>query len=117
MKVPIMTLALSSLTCLSFGVEFEVQMPNEDILRERLATVGETRLAEETSIIAELAGVKKDHTEIFNIIEKSMYAYAAKSTWGEVCGSFFTAKPELVRALLQDYPQALQELKSSGKIW
>lgn len=116
MKIILMTLVLSSITCLSFGVL--VKMPSADILRERLAEVRESCLANKTTILSDLADVEKEHEEIWEIIEKSMHDYASTKSFDEMCkGGFFSGKPRIVKILLQDYPQAVEELRKSKKIW
>lgn len=106
-------LVLCSINFLSFAVL--VKMPNGEIINKRLNEIGFEHFADNTGIADELADKELQANQIVTILKNSFHEYAKHMPRPELTvAQMEIDKPYILEALLQNSPEALQELEKQG---
>jgi hypothetical protein len=106
-----------------FGVSFSchavlVKMPSAKILAERLEEMHLGYFAQKTNIVEDLAGQEKEAIAVVVALNVAFLSYSKVLRENPHAGMLEfqvnLLKLDLLNTLLQDFPDAIEELKSSG---
>jgi hypothetical protein len=105
-------LSLSLCTFMCFGVK--VKMPNEQNLYQKLEKLGLEDFAETTKIIPGLANKELEATDVATGIELAIFEYRQHDDKFLKILQIIVIKKFIICLLLNDFPDAIQELKCCG---
>jgi hypothetical protein len=91
-----------------------IKMPNAKVLHERLDAIGVGHFAERTQIIKRLAGEELAALGVATAVEQAMDDYRRISPNPRAFRQTEMLQPDILKALLKDSPEALNELKGHG---
>ncbi|HRN78023.1 MAG TPA: hypothetical protein PLU71_02195 [Candidatus Dependentiae bacterium] len=120
MHLKLLTL-LISVPVLSAAMDQTITMPKAEVLRDRLSSIGCDHLMEKTTIVQQLAGKEIRGLGVGVVVETILYDY------NEYCKEGMPAhmakitavqmlmhKPLIIRELLKDHPDIVEELTKAG---
>lgn len=109
--------ALLVSACASFAADTTITMPSADVLTQRLKAIGMEHFMEKTNIITQLADQQKAPLGVAGAILEACADYEKYLTQGragQASRMFNLSKHLLFVAVLEDAPEALEELKGLG---
>lgn len=89
-------------------------LPSVQVLKQRLAAHGFDHFEEKTQIAEKLGGQKKVPMGVAVAVELALHDYAQNLQNPMIAFMMQMRKPELLEILLQDFPDALTELRAHG---
>jgi|SRR5579872_250421 hypothetical protein len=115
-------IALLESSCASYAMDKKIQMPSADALKKRLDDVDMANLYKQTDIVTQLADQQKSPKNVRDILETSLAVFMEKAAPHLGTGLYIVQSIELgrhgkhiiLKALLQDAPEGLEELQEAG---
>lgn len=110
-------LYLLVLSCTAFCNAALITLPARDVLIKRLNKLGLAHFVERTNILDQLADKEKEPFGVWYAVKLALSDYTQLVKGNPVVGLVACAKREdMIKAILKDSPQAIDELKRDGLI-
>lgn len=116
-KKLIFTIVLLNMVALSHAMapkSTSIQLPPASVINQRLEDLGLRYFLEKTKIDQQLGNQKKYPIGVALTVELSLSDFA-KTVGNPVASRLMQMqKPEIIKAILQDFPEAIAELEKQG---
>jgi len=89
-----------------------VKLPPSHVLTERLCAIGLNHFIENTELIERVAEQNLTPSSIGTIVENCLDDY--REHIPRMSAMMCLYKPRIIKTILQDYPQAIEQLKKEG---
>ena len=109
-------IAFGILLCVSTSEATFVRLPHAKVLRQRLSENGFDHFMEKTEIIASLTDRELDVLGVIIVVNQSLYAYYQYLKNPMTIMTIEMRKTDLLELILQDSPDALEDLEKKLKL-
>lgn len=91
-----------------------IQLPSEQILKNRLHEMHLQNFVTKTNINTTLGNQNRTPVDVVMDVELALYDYDQHNQNQGLTAQMEIRKPEIIKTILQDHPQALEYLKQKG---
>jgi len=93
-----------------------VTLPSADVLQKRLGRLVSAHFLEKTKLDKQLGGSETIPTGVVISVELAMHDYIQLVGNPMIARQMEMVKPRIIAAILQDYPEAIENLKALGAL-
>ncbi|MCL5875892.1 MAG: hypothetical protein M1114_05465 [Candidatus Dependentiae bacterium] len=100
----------------TYAMDLLIQMPNSEILTDRLQNAHFGHFVKNTEIIKQLANQEKHLSEVVEAINIAVDTYCQKIQHPAVIAVMHVLRPKIIKIILKDYPEAIRRLKITSQL-